>query len=103
MYITSCTPVCQPQPPNGGYDENIFIITPDSLKCPVCLLVVRDKAYLLSCCGALICQVCFRVVSCCNLLLTLTMNLEWRVVIIRVGADYASVITIMIMITQKSF
>ena len=64
--------VCQPQPPNGGYDEDIFIITPpDSLKCPVCLLVVRNP-YLLSCCGVLICQVCFRVVRCFNFLLTLT-------------------------------
>ena len=52
-------PVCQqpPEPPMSGYDDHIFISTPpDSLKCPVCLLVVREP-HQLSCCGALICQV----------------------------------------------
>ena len=45
--LQAVLPVCQPQPPNGGYDENIFIVTPpDSLKCPV---VVRDPYLLLSC------------------------------------------------------
>ena len=46
-----------PEPVTCGYDYNIFISTPpESLECPVCLLIVR-KPHLTACCGALICQV----------------------------------------------
>lgn len=44
-------------PPAGGYEDSFFVETPpDSLTCPVCLLVLRQP-HLLSCCGAHICQV----------------------------------------------
>ena len=45
-------------PSQGGFDCDLFIHDiPDSLQCPVCLLVVRDP-HILSCCGVKICQTC---------------------------------------------
>ena len=51
-------PSCQPLPDlTGGYDDNDFVDSPpESLKCPVCLLVLREP-HLLSCCGSHLCQV----------------------------------------------
>ena len=46
-----------PEPVRCGYDDDIFISTPpESLKCPVCLLILREP-HQLTCCGVLICQV----------------------------------------------
>ena len=46
-----------PEPVTCGYDYNMFISTPpESLQCPVCLLVLREPNQL-TCCGVLICQV----------------------------------------------
>ena len=43
--------------PQGGFDCDFIHAIPDSLLCPVCLLVVRDP-HILSCCGVKICQTC---------------------------------------------
>ena len=54
-------PSCQPLPqlPTGGYDDDYFVDpAPESLHCPVCLLVLREP-HLISCCGAHLCQVSF--------------------------------------------
>ena len=61
MAVAPNFPVCQPlsdlEVSNGGYDDQLFLDpAPESLQCPVCLLVLRDP-HLLSCCGAHICQV----------------------------------------------
>ena len=61
MAVAPNFPVCQPlsdlEVCNGGYDDQLFLDpAPESLQCPVCLLVLRDP-HLLSCCGAHICQV----------------------------------------------
>ena len=43
--------------PTGGYKDQIFLdLPPESLHCPVCLLVVREP-HVLVCCGTHICQV----------------------------------------------
>ena len=48
-----------PVPPEGGYDDEIFLSPlPRDLKCIICLLTVRDP-YLIECCGATICKVLF--------------------------------------------
>ena len=48
-----------PQLPTGGYDDDCFVdLAPESLHCPVCLLVLREP-HLISCCGAHLCQVSF--------------------------------------------
>ena len=40
-----------------GYDDEQFTDNiPENLRCPVCLLVLREP-HLLSCCGVHICQV----------------------------------------------
>ena len=47
----------QPEPVTCGYDYSIFIGTPpEIMKCPVCLLIVREP-HQSSCCGKLFCQV----------------------------------------------
>lgn len=44
-------------PLNSGYEDNLFLETPpESLTCPVCLLVLKEP-HLLSCCGEHICKV----------------------------------------------
>ncbi len=48
---------CSLIPPAGGYEDSVFVeVPPDSLACPVCLLVLKEP-HLLSCCGAHICEV----------------------------------------------
>ena len=46
-----------PEPVTCGYDYDIFISTPpEIMKCPICLLIVREP-HQSSCCGRLFCQV----------------------------------------------
>ena len=41
----------------GGYDDEQFVdVIDDNLKCPLCLLILREP-HLLSCCGTHICRV----------------------------------------------
>lgn len=44
-------------PPQGGFDCDFIDAIPDSLLCPICLMVFRDP-HILSCCGVKICQTC---------------------------------------------
>ena len=53
----SCVPL-----PAGGYDCEFVDSPPDSLECPVCLLILKEP-HLLSCCGVKICQSCVSGVS----------------------------------------
>ena len=47
----------RPEPSTCGYDDDIFISTPpDSLRCPVCLFIVREP-HQVTCCGRLFCKV----------------------------------------------
>ena len=57
----------------GGYEDNLFIdAPPESVQCPVCLLVLREPQ-VLSCCGVHICQVglCPIQVTLINLISTI--------------------------------
>lgn len=50
------------KPPTGGYKCEFVQQPPESLQCPVCLLILRDP-HLLSCCGAKVCAVCIEQVN----------------------------------------
>ena len=46
-----------PVPPEGGYDDEIFLSPPPKdLHCIICFLTVRDP-HLITCCGTTICKV----------------------------------------------
>ena len=71
------------QLPTGGYDDDNFVDpVPESLHCPVCLLVLREP-HLISCCGTHICQVTILIVS----LTTIFTHILFQVCIQRIQAN----------------
>ena len=81
-------PSCQPLPQllTGGYDDDYFVdAAPESLHCPVCLLVLREP-HLISCCGTHICQVTVLILS----LTTIFTHILFQVCIERVQANEQS-------------